>query len=106
MPPVETEADRASFFDADEFAQVADIRGENIDGYLDEQTELIDDLAPVAVQTTNPVFMCSSDRVPDDLADREPIRITRDDGSTFEGVVIREDPDGFGMSTLILESNG
>lgn len=107
MPPVETDADRASFFDASEFGQVAEIRGKPVEGYLDESTEQLDDLGPVGVLTTNPSFQCRTVDLPADLEDGEPITITRDDGSMFSGKMVTTEPDGFGLSLVRLEdSNG
>lgn len=105
MPPVETEADRASFFNSGEFGQVAEIRGTEIDGYFDEPTELLEDLGPVAVQTHNPQFQCQTSLLPADLEEGEPIAITRQDGTTFVGTVVRSEPDGFGLSNLILQND-
>ena len=104
MPPVESEADRASFFDADEFGQIATIRGKEIEGHFDESTEFLDDLAPVAVQTLAIQFMCQSSELPDDIDEGEPITVTRTDGSLFEGEVVTSEPDGFGMALLKLKA--
>ena len=101
MPPLESEADRASFFDD---AESAKIRGINIAGQFDERTEFIEGVGPVPLQTTNPVFMCQSVNVPDDVAEGEPITITRQDGTIFSGTVVTKEPDGFGMTTMTLQS--
>lgn len=106
MPPVESEADRASFFDSSEFGQVAEIRGREIDGYLDEPSERLEGLAPVAIQTTDPTFTTSSAGLPADIDEGEPVSITRDDGTIFDGEVITAEPDGFGMTLLTLQNNG
>lgn len=106
MPPVESDADRATFFDASEFGQVATIQGVEIEGYFDESTELLDDLGPVGVLTPVPTFQCRTTDVPADLVDREPITITRDDNSMFSGKVVTHEPDGFGLSLLKLETDG
>ncbi len=103
MPPIEAEADRASFFDD---AEVADIRGVEVNGQFDERTEFVEGVGPVPMQTTNPVFMCQSIKVPADVVEGEPISIARQDGSIFSGTIITVEPDGFGMSTLTLESDG
>ena len=103
MPPLESEADRASFFDD---AEVADIRGVEIDGQFDERTEFVEGVGPVPMQTTDPVFMCQSIKVPTDAIEGEPISITRQDGSVFSGTIITIEPDGFGMSTLTLQTDG
>lgn len=105
MPPVESEADRASFFDASEFGQVAEIRGKEIEGYFDESTEFIDGIAPVGIQTTNPTFQCQAVLLPSDIAEGEPVSITRQDGTIFTGEVVTVEPDGFGLSLLTLENN-
>ena len=105
MPPVESEADRASYFDAAEFGQVAEIRGKEIEGYFDEQTEFIDGIAPVSVQSTNPTFQCQSALLQSDITEGEPVRITRQDGTVFSGEVVTVEPDGFGLSLLTLENN-
>ena len=105
MPPVESEADRASYFDASEFGQIAEIRGREIDGFFDERTEFVEGFAPVDVQTTNPQFQCQASELPADIAEGEPITVTRQDGSLFSGTVITAEPDGFGLSLLTLENN-
>lgn len=105
MSPVESEADRASFFDASEFAQVAEIRGRDIDGYFDEKTEFLDGLAPVQIQTTDPTFQCQASLLPEGIAEGEPIKITRDDGTIFSGSLVTAEPDGFGFSLLTLQNN-
>ena len=105
MPPVESEADRASFFDSSEFGQVAEIRGREIEGYFDEPTEFLEGMAPVDVQTTNPSFTCSSRELPSDVEEGEPISITRQDGTVFDGEVVTAEPDGFGMTLLALQNN-
>lgn len=106
MPPVETEADRASFFDAAEFGQVAEIRGREIEGFFDNQTSFLEGLAPVPVQSTNPTFLCQSALLPADVDEGEPISITLDDGSVFSGTVVTTEPDSFGLTTLTLEYDG
>jgi len=105
MPPVESEADRASFFDAAEFGQIAEIQGKEIEGYFDETTEFIDGIAPVSVQSTNPTFQCTSLQLPSDIAEGEPVSITRQDGTIFSGEVVTVEPDGFGLSLLTLQNN-
>ena len=105
MPPVESETDRASFFDKEEFAQVAEIRGHEIDGYLDEPTEFIEGIAPVFVQSTSPTFQCQTAELPTDIEEGEPISITRDDGTIFDGEVVTSEPDGFGLTLLRLQNN-
>lgn len=105
MVPVESEADRASFFDASEFGQVAEIRGRDVDGFFDEKTEFLDGIGPVSVQTTDPTFQCQSSLLPEGIAEGEPIKITRDDGTVFSGEVVTAEPDGFGLSLLVLQSN-
>jgi hypothetical protein len=103
MPPIESEADRASFFDD---AETANIRGVDVPGQFDERTEFIDGVGPVPLQTTDPVFICQSVNVPSDITEGEPIDITRQDGTAFLGTVITHEPDGFGMTTLTLQDNG
>ncbi len=103
MPPVESEADRTSFFDASEFGQIAVIRGKEIEGHFDEPTEFIDDLAPVPIQSTDPRFQCQTSELPDDVGEGEPITVTRTDGSLFSGAVVTSEPDGFGLSVLRLQ---
>ncbi len=103
MPPIESDADRASYFDD---AELADIRGIEIAGQFDERTEFIDGVGPVPLQTTNPVFMCQTINVPADVDEGEPISIARQDGSIFSGTTITNEPDGFGMSTLTLQDDG
>lgn len=105
MSPVESEADRASFFDDSEFAQVAVIRGVDIDGFFDEKTEFLEGLAPVDIQTTGPEFQCQTSKLPADITEGEPISITRDDGSVFSGTVVTAEPDGFGLSLLRLQDD-
>lgn len=105
MPPVETEADRASFFNPDEFGQTATIRGQEIAGFFDEPSEFAEGLAPVAVQTTNPIFQCQTALLPTDLDEGEPITVTRTDGTLFEGEVATVEPDGFGLTELQLRAN-
>lgn len=103
MPPIESEADRASYFDD---AELAEIRGVEVAGQFDERTEFIEGVGPVPLQTTNPVFMCQTVNVPADAEEGEPISITRQDGSVFSGTIITNEPDGFGMSTLTLQNDG
>ena len=103
MPPIESEADRASFFDD---AETAEIRGNDVNGQFDERTEFVEGVGPVPMQTTNPVFLCQSVKLPDDIEEDEPITILRQDGSLFVGTVVTAEPDGFGMTTLVLQSDG
>lgn len=103
MPPIESEADRASFFDD---AELATIRGVDIAGQFDERTEFVEGVGPVPMQTTDPVFMCQSVKIPSDVAESEPIDIVRQDGTVFSGTVVTIEPDGFGMTTLTLQDNG
>ena len=103
MPPLESEADRASFFDD---AEVGEIRGVEINGQFDERTEFVEGVGPVPMQGTDPVFMCQSIKIPADVTEGEPISITRQDGSVFSGTVITKEPDGFGMTLLTLEDDG
>lgn len=103
MPPIESEADRASFFDD---AETATIRGVDIAGQFDERTEFVEGVGPVGMQTTDPVFMCQSVKIPEDVAEGESIDITRQDGTIFSGTVVTKEPDGFGMTTLTLQANG
>lgn len=103
MPTIESEADRASFFDD---AEVAIIRGVEISGQFDERTEFVEGVGPVPMQTTDPVFMCQSLKIPNDVVEGEPIDITRQDGTVFSGTVVTNEPDGFGMTTLVLQANG
>lgn len=103
MPPVESEIDRASYFDD---AEVAEIRGVDIKGQFDERTEFLEGVGPVPLQSTNPVFMCQTVKVPADVVEGEPISIIRQDGTVFSGTVITNEPDGFGMSTLTLQTDG
>ena len=103
MPFIESEADRASFFDD---AEVATIRGIEIAGQFDERTEFVEGVGPVPMQTTDPVFMCQSLKIPNDVAEGEPIDVTRQDGTVFSGTVVTKEPDGFGMTTLTLQANG
>lgn len=105
MPPVESEADRQSFFDTDEFAVTAVINGVEVDGQFDEQTSSVDDIAEVSVQSSDPSFLCSSSSLPDGLAEDTEIEITREDGSTFEGKIRTIEPDGHGLTMLMLESD-
>lgn len=102
MPPIESEADRASYFDD---AEIAEIRGVDISGQFDERTELLDGVAPVQIQTTNPTFFCQSIKVPVEVTEGEPISVERQDGSIFSGTVVTKEPDGFGMTLLTLENN-
>lgn len=106
MPPVESEADRASFFDADEFAQVATIAGVEITGYFEETTTILDDIAEVSVQTSDPTFTCSASEIPDEAEEGTPVSIVRDDGTTFQGEIINIEPDGFGLALINLQDNG
>lgn len=106
MPPVETEADRASFFNADEFAQAASINGRKVHGYFSETTEMVEGIAGVPVQTTNPTFQCQSSLVPSGAGEGTPVTIERDDGTTFDGTIVNIEPDGFGLSMIYLQSNG
>lgn len=106
MPPVETAADRASFFDATEFGNVGEVRGEPIEGLFDEPSEFLDGLAPVGIGSTNPTFLCQTTDLPTDLEEGEPITITRADDSEFEGEVATVEPDGQGMTLLGLRSDG
>lgn len=103
MPPIESEADRASFFDD---AEVATIRGVEVAGQFDERTEFVEGVGPVPMQTTDPTFTCQSVKVPSDVAEGEPIDITRQDGTVFSGTVVTNEPDGFGMTVLTLQANG
>jgi len=103
MPPIESEADRASFFDD---AELATIRGLDVPGQFDERTEFVEGVGPVAMQTTDPVFMCQSVKIPKDAQEGEPIDITRQDGTVFSGTMVTIEPDGFGMTTLTLQANG
>lgn len=103
MPLLESEADRASYF---EEAEIAQIRGVDVAGQFDERTEFVEDVGPVALQSTNPVFLCQSVNVPADLEEDEPISITRQDGTIFSGTVITNEPDGFGLTTLTLKTDG
>lgn len=105
MPPVESEADRASFFNPDEFGQLATIRGQDIAGYFNESSEFVDDLAPVSVQSTNPIFQCQSALLPANLEEGEPITVERQDGTTFEGEVVTVEADGFGITELQLRAD-
>ncbi len=105
MPPVESEADRASYFDASEFGQVAEIRGREIAGYFDERTEFVDGLAPVQVQTTDPTFQCQTSELPSDIAEGEPVTVSRQDDTVFSGTVVTIEADGFGLTLLTLENN-
>ncbi len=102
MAGIESDADRASYFDD---AEVAEIRGVEISGQFDERTEFIDGLSPVQVQTVNPTFMCQAIKVPADVTEGEPISVTRQDGTVFSGIVVTNEPDGFGMTLLTLENN-
>ena len=106
MPPVESEADRASFFNPDEFAQVAQIAGVEITGYFEETTTILDDIAEVAVQSTDPTFLCSFDDIPSEAEEGTPVTVTRDDGTTFTGEIINIEPDGFGLALINLQDNG
>lgn len=103
MPTIESEADRASFFDE---AETAEIQGSDILGQFDERTEFVEGVGPVPMQSTNPVFMCQTIKVPADIVEGEPISIIRQDGTVFSGTVITNEPDGFGMSTLTLQTDG
>jgi len=103
MPPIESETDRASYFDD---AEVAEIRGVEVGGQFDERTEFVEGVGPVPLQTSDPVFMCQSIKLPADAEEGEPISITRQDGSVFSGTIITIEPDGFGMSTLTLQDDG
>lgn len=103
MPPIESEADRASYFGD---AELADIRGIEIEGQFDERTEFVEGIGPVPMQTTNPQFMCQSIKIPTDAVEGEVISITRQDGTVFSGTIITIEPDGFGMTTLTLETDG
>lgn len=103
MPPIESEADRASYFDD---AETAEIRGVDIAGTFNEKTEFVDGVGPVPMQTTNPVFMCQTTNLPTDVDEGEPISIERADGTVFSGTVVTAEPDGFGMTTLTLEDDG
>ena len=102
MPPLESDADRASFFDD---AEVGEIRGVEINGQFDERTEFVEGVGPVPLQTTNPVFFCRTIDLPADVAEDEPISIERQDGTVFSGTVVTNEPDGFGMTTLTLQSD-
>jgi hypothetical protein len=101
MQTIESEADRASYFDDGE---VAEIRGVEIAGQFDERTEFAD-VGPVPMQATNPVFLCQSVKVPADANEGEPISIIRFNGSVFTGTVVTNEPDGFGMTTLTLQQD-
>ncbi len=103
MPPIESEADRASYFDD---AEVAEILGVEIPGAFDERTSFVEGVGPVPMQTTNPVFTCQTFKIPKEIGDREPITIERADGTIFAGEVVTNEPDGFGMTTLTLEDDG
>lgn len=105
MPPVESEADRASFFNASEFGQVAEIRGREIDGFFNEPTEFIEGIAPVGIQDTNPTFQCQSVELPSGIDEGEPLSITRDDGTVFTGEVVTIEPDGFGITLMMLKDD-
>lgn len=105
MPPAESEADRAAYFDDSDFGEVATIRGKEIDGFFDEPTEFLDGLASVSVKTTNPTFQCQTVKLPADLSEREPITVTRLDGTVFSGKVVMVEPDGQGLSLLNLEDD-
>lgn len=103
--PVESEADRASFFDPSEFGQVAEIRGREVEGYFEESVEFLEGVSPVSIQSNNPTFQCSSASLPGDVEEGEPVRIERQDGTTFTGTVVTNEPDGFGLSLLTLEND-
>lgn len=106
MPPVESEADRAAFFDADEFAQTATIEGVEVLGYLTELSETIDGLVEVPLETTSPTFLCQSANLPDEAVRGSEITIERQDGTTLFGEIVKIEPDGFGMTLLNIQDNG
>ncbi len=106
MCPVESEADRASFFDEDEFAQVAEILGRRVPGYFEETTTILDDIAEVPVQSTDPTFTCAFSAIPKGAEEGTPLTITRDDGTIFTGEIVNIEPDGFGLALLNLQDNG
>lgn len=85
---------------------MAEILGVEINGAFDERTSFVEGLGPVPMQSTNPVFMCQTAKLPAGIEEGEPISIERADGTLFSGTVVTNEPDGFGMTTLNLEDDG
>jgi len=92
---VEDAADRATFFNADEFGVVAVINGSNVNGYFDN-----DYLTALDVGGTSPAFECATS----DLAAVTPA-VVRGTAITIDSVsyIVEEiKPDGTGMTVLVL----
>lgn len=94
MPPIETDADRAVFFNADEFAVTAVINGVDIDGIPDDEYAESGGFAG-----SRPVFLCRSKDIEDNSISEGHTAVIS--GASY---TVREiQPDGTGMTRLILE---
>ena len=96
--PAETAADRAAMLDTDEFAVAATYNGGAIvNGIFDNEYAGVLDGAGAPVESTRPVFYCRTADVAS-AVHGDTLVIS---GTTYN--VVGVEPDGAGMTTLILE---
>lgn len=87
----------APFFSLGDFAQVAVIGGQSVRGVFDVAYAL-GGVGPVGMAGSQPVFSCATQDIPADPAG-QPLVIA---GATY--TVAAHEPDGTGISRLLLES--
>ncbi len=102
--PVESAADRALFFDTDEFGTTAvhklqvPLTTQDVDGIFDDGTVNVGSVADIDVAAPGPVFTCATETLPTGWAVNDELNI---DGVDY--IWVDHDEDGTGLITIILE---
>ena len=96
---VESAADRAAFFDVDDFGVAGNYNsGTTVNGIFDNEYYGAAEGGEVSLESSNPAFLCRSADVPSAAHSDTLV------GNSASYVVIGVQPDGTGMTALILEA--
>ena len=96
---VESAADRASFFDVDDFGVAGNYNsGTTVNGILDNEYFGQADAGGIAIESSSPAFLCRTADVPS-AAHSDTLVV-----DSVSYVIVGVHPDGTGVTALMLEA--